>query len=97
MLSLYALLYGLYRRTKLTSEQTPLYVSGTRVLQEDCAGTVIGQELYRLVILDTIVCIAVELFWTLVAFVYVRHLVLTFIMTVVTISHRLASATCLSP
>ncbi len=44
VLSLYALLYGLYKRTSLTSEQTPLYDPLTRVDQEDCAGTVIGQE-----------------------------------------------------
>ena len=57
ILSIYAVLYALYRKTDLNQEQSPLYETG-EVTQETCAGTVIGQELYKLVIVDTVTFLA---------------------------------------
>lgn len=56
-LTIYALLYGYFERTKLNEEQLPAYVAGKRTAQENCAGTVIGQEIYKLLLVDTVVSI----------------------------------------
>lgn len=58
MLTVYALLYGYFARTKLNAPQLPAYDDDTRTPQDKCAGTVIGQEIYKLLLVDTVVSIA---------------------------------------
>ena len=50
IVSIYAVLYGLYKTTNLAN--TP---NTPAVDQYDCAGTTIGQEFYKLIVLDTLV------------------------------------------
>ena len=54
VMSIYALTYALYYKTRLTSKQLPEFNENVRTPQEDCAGTVIGQELYKLVLVDMV-------------------------------------------
>lgn len=56
-LTIYALLYGYFERTKLNKVQLPPYEAGKLTAQENCAGTIIGQEIYKLLLVDTVVSI----------------------------------------
>ncbi|EGD81772.1 hypothetical protein PTSG_02485 [Salpingoeca rosetta] len=70
ILTIYALLYGFFQKTNFTELQTPVYNgtnSSASITQDDCAGTVIGKEIYKLVLVDTLVGmlqrLAATLFW----------------------------------
>lgn len=53
-LSLWAVLYGLYQKTDLLGTQLPLYNPNVITPPESCAGQIYGQELWRLLLVDTI-------------------------------------------
>lgn len=53
-LSIYAVLYGLYKKTGLLNTQSPTWSASVLTPQSSCAGTVFGQELYRLLVIDTL-------------------------------------------
>lgn len=82
ILTIYALLYGFFEKTNLTSTLSAsddddaatntttvaTFVNGT-ISQDDCAGTVLGKEIYKLVLVDTVVGmlqrLAATIFWYL--------------------------------
>lgn len=53
-LSLWAVLYGLYKKTSLLGTQSPAWSASTLTPTENCAGAIYGQELYRLLLVDTV-------------------------------------------
>jgi hypothetical protein len=53
-LTLWAVLYGLYRKTSLLDTQTPAWDPAVLTPTENCAGSIYGQELYRLLLVDTL-------------------------------------------
>eukprot|EP00048_Salpingoeca_helianthica_P022804 m.20445 g.20445 ORF g.20445 m.20445 type:complete len:706 (+) comp7838_c1_seq1:160-2277(+) len=53
-LTLWAVLYGLYKKTSLLDTQTPTWSASVLTPTEKCAGSVYGQELYRLLLVDTL-------------------------------------------
>eukprot|EP00050_Salpingoeca_kvevrii_P018453 m.74438 g.74438 ORF g.74438 m.74438 type:complete len:735 (-) comp8053_c0_seq2:3365-5569(-) len=70
MIALYALLYGLYRSLELTAVQEPVFSEGTIVDQTQCAGTVIGQELMKAFIVDTLFSLCSRIFINVAWFSY---------------------------
>eukprot|EP00049_Salpingoeca_infusionum_P015349 m.297933 g.297933 ORF g.297933 m.297933 type:complete len:814 (+) comp15859_c0_seq4:268-2709(+) len=71
IMTIYALMYGYFSQTNLTQEQTPIYNSSdptaANITQSDCAGTRIGQQVYKLVLIDTVIGLlqrlGATLFW----------------------------------
>jgi len=55
ILVFYAVLYGLYNKTEMLSTQYPIYNATVLTPTDNCAGAVYGQELYRLVLIDSLV------------------------------------------
>eukprot|EP00055_Hartaetosiga_balthica_P017682 m.121343 g.121343 ORF g.121343 m.121343 type:complete len:747 (+) comp9376_c1_seq2:150-2390(+) len=58
VLTIFALMYGYFEETKLTDyneQQKVSYEDGGRFNQSTCAGTVIGQDVYRLFLVDTVI------------------------------------------
>lgn len=55
-LTIWAILYGLYQKTDLFDTQTPVWddVTPEAPTESTCAGSVFGQTLYRLLIIDTV-------------------------------------------
>ena len=66
IVTMYAVIIGLYRQTAITSEQLPQLTSDAAALTanpvspELCAGTVIGQLVYSLLLVDVLISLAVE-------------------------------------
>ena len=50
ILNIYAVMYGLYKGNRLSSQQLPFPITDPAT----CAGTIIGQQFYKLIIVDTI-------------------------------------------
>lgn len=71
MANLYAFLWGLYIRTGLGGEQQPAWSEAHRTPPEHCAGTVIGQEFYKLVLVDAIVTALSRTFWAVTPYLWV--------------------------
>jgi len=70
MLILYALLYGYFNQTKLNQVQLPTYSAISITPENNCAGTVMGQLIYRLVWVDMVASHAQRLGLTI--FFYLR-------------------------
>ncbi len=62
--NLYAFFYGLYQRTDLAGLQEPVWnATGDVIPAKSCAGTVIGQEFYKLLLVDIVAAVLIRIFW----------------------------------
>eukprot|EP00039_Didymoeca_costata_P010920 m.149026 g.149026 ORF g.149026 m.149026 type:complete len:767 (-) comp15006_c0_seq20:1460-3760(-) len=75
VVGIYAILYGLIVELYITEQQYPEQLEGYRVVQNQCAGTKIGQEFYKLAIADVVFTIIMEFFFYYAARVALRELI----------------------
>eukprot|EP00730_Choanoeca_flexa_P014773 TRINITY_DN6580_c0_g1_i2.p1 TRINITY_DN6580_c0_g1~~TRINITY_DN6580_c0_g1_i2.p1 ORF type:complete len:717 (+),score=124.84 TRINITY_DN6580_c0_g1_i2:46-2196(+) len=88
-LTIYALLYGFFTKYKLHEAQLPAWQADVVTPQEACAGTLIGQELWKLVVADTFVSVIQRFMSTLFFYkLYKRRIQLEVVQSVLGLVYR---------
>ncbi|EDQ90806.1 uncharacterized protein MONBRDRAFT_6695 [Monosiga brevicollis MX1] len=95
ILTIYALLYGFFTKYELDAVQLPSYNGTAYVSQAECAGTRVGQDLWKLIIVDTVVSICQRFGATLFFYIVYKHRVqLEVIQSVLGLVYRQAFYQC---